>query len=434
MQRDRRASRAWAWWLAALGTSALARAPMPEAAPSELPEDRALGLVLGSLIGDAAGGPPEFASPERLAEVGAPFRRWVAGQRLPDGRAQPEAAALAEYAAGLELMAYGALRPLPEPYGQWRADAPPGTLTDDSRQKLILIAMLEQSLESNAWPIGEAEFAREFIAWSEAWEAAHPGQGLVGEWLAEYTMSARWVLGERDAARARPPERLWGGLGTCAGQMALLPIAAVYPGDPERAYLAAYRLAFFDNADGRDLNAAIVAGLASAAGRAFDSHAHAWAHIKATMRRTDPYGYARVPWVERSVDLWLNEVERVVQEADRQPAALRTFIERHLPKRQWWEAHVTFVMAAIAAEATDLHPTAAMRLAIELGWDTDSTAQLVGAWAGAALGSTAYPQAMREAVTQQMEADYGVRLTDLMATLTRCRTLAAQGVELVRER
>ncbi len=175
--------------------------------------------------------------------------------------------------------------------------------------------------------------------------------------------------------------------------MALTPLAAVYAGKPREAYLAAYRLAWYDNADGRDLNAAIVAGIARALTldrTEFATNDAAWMEVEHTIRDTDPYGYREVPWVTRSTDVWLDFAQRCVVEADGQPLKLRQAIEA-MSKRQWWEASVTFVMPVAATKWCHADPQATLRLCLDLGWDTDSTAQLAGAWLGAMHGDEAFP-------------------------------------------
>ena len=46
-----------------------------------------------------------------------------------------------------------------------------------------------------------------------------------------------------------PVERLWAGISNCSGQMALPPIAAIFPGSPERAYRETFAVDFIDAND-----------------------------------------------------------------------------------------------------------------------------------------------------------------------------------------
>ena len=112
---------------------------------SEQQSDRREALILGSLIGDAAGGPVEFVSHPDIAERGQPFRVWNPGERL-------EPADLDKYGEELALLPYTIFRPAPEPYAHWSADAPAGTLTDDTRQKAITIDLFADAINADRTP------------------------------------------------------------------------------------------------------------------------------------------------------------------------------------------------------------------------------------------------------------------------------------------
>ncbi|MEM1166204.1 MAG: ADP-ribosylglycohydrolase family protein [Planctomycetota bacterium] len=374
-----------------------------------VPTDRVRGMLLGSLIGDAAGGPVEFVPDNRIEGAGTWFRVWRGGERL-------EPSEFAAYGAGLELLDYSVFRPEPEPYAHWVSDAPAGTVTDDSRQKFIVVEMIAHELERagtrGVATLDEAALARAYLRWERA-QAGTPTEALNEEWVREYMKAARWVVGIREDAA--PPSRLWGGIPTCAGQMALPPIAGAFPGDPEGAYRASYRAAFIDNAEARDLNAAIVAGLAAAL--AVDAEGDPWLRIKAAMIETDPWRYAEVPWVERSVPRWIRFAEDAAVRAQGEPAALKRIIEEELGAETWWEAHTTFTMALCAMEFCGYDPMASMRVAIELGYDTDSTAQMVGMFMGAVYGSPVFPERLREPVEHRLGVEYDESVDAWVRTL-----------------
>ncbi len=116
-------------------TDAVAAAEPNPSQTSTALRDRVRGLLLGSMIGDAAGGPVEF---KHVSEV----RKW-----LPDARSWPESKKLNdeeihELSSSLPLLPYKDIRPEPAPYGPWAEDGPPGTITDDSRHKMVLIRAL----------------------------------------------------------------------------------------------------------------------------------------------------------------------------------------------------------------------------------------------------------------------------------------------------
>jgi ADP-ribosylglycohydrolase len=376
------------------------------------------------MIGDALGGPVEFQDRAKVQAVAQPPKAWR-DQEILDKHALEAAA------ARLRLRSYSDLRPLPEPYGHWSPDAPPGTVTDDSRHKLILLQALHRTEAAAAWPFDVRALARTYLEWPAhtALESRPDYQPLIHDWLEEWRFSARWVLGGRDQATCRPPERLWNGLPTCCGQMTLPPLAGIFAGQPVEAYRTAYHLAFFDNGWGRDLNAAWVAALATALTARVDSsldhpRANDWEPVLAAMRGTDPYGYREVPWTQRSVDRWLDLAQRLAREADRRPARLFTALDEEFRHTIKWEAQVPFVVTFAVLELADYHPLAAIQLSIEWGHDTDSYAQMVGALVGALHGARLFPTHLSEPVRERLKLDYGEDLDSLVDLLMRLQERA----------
>jgi ADP-ribosylglycohydrolase len=391
------------------------RSATPEAAPVP---DRIRGLLYGTFLGDALGGPIEFQPAERVAALPDPPKAWRDDEVL-------DAAARVAAASQVRLRSYAELRPEPEPYAHWSPNAAPGTITDDSRHKLVLLFALRRAEHDRAWPLTARGLARAYLDWldQDSIRSRPAYRQLGADWLGEWLGAARWVLGERDVPRALPPERLWGGLPTCCGQMTLPPIAALYAGAPAEAYRAAYQLAFFDNGFGRDLNAALVAGLAAAlaAPAAPARGAAGWAPLLETMRRTDPYAYGRVPWVQRPVDRWLDLALRLADEAAGRPARLFAALEREFRDTIKWEAQVPFVVVFACLALADYDPLAALQLSVEWGHDTDSYAQLLGALAGARHGADLFPAALRRTVAERLAADYGADIEADAALLDRLR-------------
>ena len=384
-------------------TACTASKPTAQASAPDEHDDRIRGMLIGSLIGDAAGGPVEFVTQDRIKNSNTPFRVWTPGEHLKPDQ-------LDAYGDGLMLMDYSTFRPTSEPYAHWLHNAPPGTVTDDSRHKFILIDMIQQASQRATMhaphTLTERSLADAYLRWEQQ-QSGTPTNSLNEEWLREYMKAARWVAGIRE--NAAPSSRLWGGLSTCAGQMTLPPLAGLFPGDPHAAYSAAYRIAFIDNAEARDLNAAIVAGLARAmtVNNGTTHHSHAWTTIKSAMIETDPWSYNDIPWVERSVPRWIRFAQDAAARSNNEPAQLRQILENELNAETWWEAHTTFAMAWAAMEFCDFHPAASMRLAIELGHDTDSTAQIVGMFMGALHGTDAFAPELIQPVLTRLRAEYG---------------------------
>lgn len=350
-------------------------------------EDKMYGMLIGSAIGDAAGGPTEFAVPERSF--------WS----TTDQRITPEG--LAELAALFGLRDYP--RPA-EPFGVWDNQPPAGTVTDDTRLKMILFDALETTkgnLTSQALAQATLDFKNQL---PEKYKAINE------EWMTEIAFASRWVLGERE--NAYPTERIWGGIPTVMGSMAFPPIAALYPNDPASAYKKTYELGYFDNGIAKDINSAIIAGLASAL-----TKDGSWETIQKTIRTVDPYNYNGTVYVNRATTQWLDIAHSISKRADGNVAKLFQLLESDLKTTYWWEAWVPLVVVFSVIEFTDYHPMASMQLLIEFGHDTDSYMQVMGAYLGAIHGKDLFPKEMRDTVNKQMKLQFGENVDDWMETI-----------------
>jgi ADP-ribosylglycohydrolase len=340
--------------------------------------DRVEGLLVGSLIGDAAGVPDEFQKPDRSV--------WTSSDTVLDARGR------SELAERFRLKAY---KRDPGPYAHWVRNAPAGTFTDDSRFKILFF----NSLEEAGRPTRSA-FARALLEYHA--DTTGPYGTLPREWLDEFAHSARWVLGFSEREGALPPERAWGGIPTMAGQMPFLPISAFFPRDPEAAYRLMRDVDILDNGVGRDLNAALVAGLAAALGPKAT-----WLSVEMAMRGTDPFAFGEVPWVRRELDVWLDVAYDAVQEADGRAKRLFEILERDLRATTWWDAWIPMTVVFACAEFTAYDPLATMQLILEFGYDTDSYMQVAGAFFGALHGKQVFPVAIRETVERRLREDFG---------------------------
>ena len=364
---------------------------------------RVRGMLLGTLIGDALGGPVEFQALEDVGKLPNPPKQWQSGESLTRQ-------ALADTEARLLLRPYAPLRPIPESYAHWLPDAVAGTVTDDSRHKFVLMQALRQAGERDKWPLTGRSLAQAYLDWptSSIVPKRPEYHQLSSDWLDEFNNSAHWVLGQRDPAVALPPERMWTGLPTCCGQMTLPPLAAVYSGQPDAAYRAAYALAFFDNGFGKDLNAALIAGLAAAlATQPPLRKGNDWESVMAAMRETDPFAYGKVPWTPRPLDLWLDRAIAAAKKCDGQPAKLFAELNATFAETIKWQAEVPFVVSIALLTLCPDNPLAALQLSIEWGHDTDSYAALTGALIGARYGEEIFPVALRTPVVERLTADYG---------------------------
>lgn len=375
---------------------------------------RTKGMLLGSLIGDAAGGPVEFRNPAELRNVLPGARFWSDDARLTDDR-------LREIAGDFRLLSYAELRPQPEPYAHWTKDAEPGTITDDSRHKIPLLDALRKARDAHRLPISPSDLANEYVGFeSSARILARPHyQSLCREGFEEYVRAARWVLGERDLGRAAPVQRLWAGVATNAGQMALLPLGAARARNPDAAYRAAYQLGFMDNGPAKDINASVVAGLAHVIGHG--ERNPEWEKVIAKMKQVDPFGYGEIPFVQRPTSRWLDKASALAKRAAGRPKELYRLLEQEGSPRYYWDAHFVLLTVFSVLELCKFDPLSALHLSIDFGHDTDSSAQLLGAFVGAMHGPEVFPAPMRNKVRDRLTADYDESVdewTDLLVSLS----------------
>lgn len=385
-------------------------------------QNKVRGLLIGTLIGDALGGPIEFWDHPSIQKTPNPPKLWTDTTDLID---EEELKAAKER---IYFREYKHLRPVPEPYGHWGTNAAPGTVTDDSRHKIIFMHFVRNALKQNKFPAGQQDYARAYLSWSKSETIKkHSGYDtLVNQWLDESYKCINWVLGNRKIGEAYPPERLWNALPTCYGQMALPPLAAIYPGQPEKAYLSSYQLAWFENGFAKDMIAAINAGLAKALtlDASKMTNEQLWTEVINTMRSTDPYGYTKVPWSERAVDRWMNLVDLYVKEANGSPAKLFALLEKEFMYTTKWEAQVPYVVIFSCLKICKYDPLAALQLSIEWGWDHDSYAQLLGAFIGAIYGPDIFKTEWKETITKRLKADYDEDVTEWVNTLMKLQRLA----------
>jgi ADP-ribosylglycohydrolase len=378
------------------------------------------GLLYGTFIGDALGGPIEFWDHASIQATPNPPKLWKEGELMNEEE-------IKKAADRIYFREYKHLRPVPEPYGHWTSNAAPGTVTDDSRHKFILMYCLRNAVKQNKFPIADKDLARAYLSWSKSKTIqTHSGYDtLVQQWLGESYKAVNWLLGDRRIGKAYPLERLWNALPTCYGQMALTPLAAMYPGKPEQAYLSTYNLAYFDNGFAKDMMGAINAGLSKALmlNPATKSNEQLWAEVINTMKSTDPYAYAQVPWSERAVHRWLNVVDTLVAKANGSPAKLFSLLEKEFETTVKWEAQVPFVVIFSCIKICNYNPLAALQLSIEWGWDHDSYAQLLGAFIGAMYGPDIFKEELKATVAKRLQLDYDEDINEWVSTLMKLQAM-----------
>ena len=373
--------------------------PDPGGRSEGFDRDRAWGMLIGSAVGDAWGGPLEFKPVDRTVPrvLGRPSKEIVATpvddlpefpRRLPD---------------------YQTFRPAAEPYGVWDEDAATGSVTDDTRLKLILL----QAYQKAGRPPSPEQLAATMLR-GDVFD--HP---LTDGWLTEYRRGCRRRLG---ASTDRPLTHLWGGVPNCTGQMMMTPIAvtaAASEWTPGATYRYVDRLDFLDAPPARDLTAALVVGLAAVIrGTKSADVGEAVRRLRDAMTTTDPFDLAAVPFIGREVDRWIDMAEGIADDARGDLGSWMRGLERRGKPRYYWDAHFTFIVAWSVLHLTGWNFRRSLTCLTAFGHDTDSYAQLAGALAGAVHGPDVMPTIWIHAVEENLKRDYDTDPRTWIDTLT----------------
>lgn len=334
--------------------------------------DRAEGFVIGSLMGEAYGGPFEFQPPLPLL--------------LP---AKPSTQDWLRYGDTLKLQAYTFQ---PSDYGHWDDRGRAGSLTDETRHKIIYN-------ESDKSQLGLAESYIHFYQLGGRWVS----------WLNEYVKAAYWVKGERQLSIAYPPERLWGGMATQAGQMVFLFEAIYHIAKPEQAYLDVWAVNWIDQGWAKDTTSSLVA--LSALLIAGEDFYQALEKVKLI----DPFDFNKVPYVQRRMSSLIDMALKISRSSNGNPHVLFEKFRQQLNAVTWWEDHVPFVISIAVMDFIGLkNPKAAIRLLNDFGYDTDSTLQIVGAWLGAINGQVIFKKDEISLVKQALWREYNYKIEDFL--------------------
>ena len=346
-------------------------------------ESKVRGCILGSVLGDAMGGPPEFQSVKAWAEK-----------------------------MGTDWIDYLARGDRCRPFAYWRSDTPPGTGTDDTRSNWLFLRL---GIELGRMPSAR-EFAIRFRQVARDPRAFFDG-GAELEELAK-GQYGRWLT--RDDA-SFPPSTAVNRYNT-PGLMGLITLAwagLLCPGNPEGAYVAAY------NADTRDQLYAkeAVAMLAACVSIAVVEDVQPLELFR-RVTELDPFAGVgqsgiNVGWFIRRNLLPLCEQVADV-ESDR--AAARELV-RLLIGFGPMDAFKTFGLPCAALVAAKGDAFRAMQIAVnhpgldvrgapaeDISQDIDCYGTVVGALGGAIAGVQAYPEEMIENVISANKEVYGIDL------------------------
>ena len=388
--------------------------------------DKVLGLLVGSAIGDAMGAPTEMWSRYRI--------------QLEYG-----------YVDSLTDVTRG-----PSPEGTWTMNLPAGGTTDDTRWKYLLGTYYNQTADS--WyaekgpdPFRFAEYLVDTyqaeIAQLKSIDAFEPApfelQARRMAWLQEWAMVAKPFAAKDIEGYAYARDRFYGGEVTCAGMLYTPLVGLAYPGAPERAYDAAYRLSIFDHGYARDISALTAAQVAGA----FDPQATP-ASLLTLLRTVDMEHFFDSRLVGRSSYELYTRALAIVQNAQRLQRNQLSGFNFRLPVAGRDSLRIAQIQHAYealdrlnenrpfhASEIQLIHLTAlvfcdfdfqcAMEFVTNYGRDNDTVAAVTGALLGTYHGYARLPKKLTRKVIAVNRDRLGIDLENLAKAIT--ETLLAQG-------
>jgi len=373
-----------------------------------------LGMLVGSAIGDALGAPTEMWPREK---VQAHFNFIV---DLRDTVRDPS------------------------PEGSWSLNGPPGTTTDDTRWKKLIVEYLmqeqKQGVRKNPPPSAH-DFAQ-FIIDTQALQFQEIKAINADDldtyvevthkllWLKEWVRVSEAYLQQDIDGYAAALNRFYGGDLTCAGVLYSPVIGAKYPGDPEMAYRVTYDLSIFDIGYARDISGLTAAMVSASLEDQADEES-----VLRVLWQVDPNNYFKSRLVGRMAYKLYDDARLIVYEARRaepeQPPPV-PLTEQELEILQLTTAYelldkVSRQHAFHAAEIHLVNLTAilyadwdfeqAMRFVISYGRDNDTTAAVTGAILGAYHGIDGLPPAWVDRVLER-NLEMGIDLSALADGLT----------------
>ena len=359
---------------------------------------RIRGCVLGAALGDAIGAAFEFSTLQALqAQTG---KDWIDGLYPYLGDA-------------------GAL-------GLWRGRPPVGAGTDDTRYNWLFLSL---AADLGRMP-GARDLALRFLDVYRNPEAYFPGHAqMASQQFRDWEPACRGYLGEPSTLYPGvPPDVLhslaFGNTPLLLGLIVLMCAGICYPGQPERAYMAAYEADFVDIGYAREAVAVQAAGVSLA----LDGEVTP-AEIVQRIAGLDPFHLGpRAEWAHPYVRRRLPALCARFTQPRPAPQAAQALAESLLP----WGPFDAFKAVAIAFAslcAAQGNALQAILIAVnhrgldvcgnpapDTYQDIDCYGNITGALAGAFAGAEAFPPGLLQQVVEANREVYGF---DLEATLDR---------------
>ena len=383
----------------------------------ELLFDKVYGSLVGSAIGDAMGLPTEMWSTyNRVVEYGY-----------------------------IDSLTNVAITPSPE--GAWAFNLPAGSTSDDTRWKSLIgdyVVKYNKSFYNHDGP-DPYEFA-EFVvdAYKKEIDNVKKTDGfnpkLFEENMQRMTFLQEWALVAKPFSEKKLEKyttalhRFYGGDIVCAGMLYSPLLGLPYPGNPEMAYNAGFRLGIFDQGYARDITALTAAMV----GAAMDPSA-TQKSILGVFINIDPHDFfgsrifsrqayyalkdaQYISYEAKSINS-IDQVELKIPLGKRDPlyAAQMQHAFNLLDKKQM---HISphskeiLLVTLTAMIFTDFDFKKCMEFTVNYGRDNDTHAAIAGSILGAFVGYKNLPEKIRNQVTTVNKENIGIDLQDLAIKIT----------------
>ena len=364
--------------------------------------NKVLGTLVGSAIGDA---------------MGAPTEMWARNNiRVEYG-----------YVDSLTDMVRE-----PSPEGTWDYNLPVGGTTDDTRWKVLLTEFIKdqntgffQKTGPNAYAFAgflTNQYLKEVEAVknTESFDPAPFEQNMRRmAWLQEWALVSKPYADKDLEGYMNALSRFYGGEMVCAGLLYTPAVGMVFPGSPENAYQAAYCLSIFDLGYARDISA-LTASLVAAA---MIPEATPESMIE-VLKNIDPNQYFRSRLVGRSsYRIWrdalyfvdeVNKMESSLEEKRQKLFELLDAKAQDFPFHAG-EIHLINLTAMLFC---DFDFRASLAFVTNYGRDNDTVGAVTGAILGALHGFDGIPEDMKQPVLETNRKKLGIDLEQMAAELT----------------
>lgn len=368
---------------------------------SEL-QDRILGMLVGSAIGDAMGAPTEMWSRDEIyAEYG--------------------------FVDHLDSM----VREV-SPEGIWIANLPSGGTTDDTRWKILTSEYLMNQSNSkvNARDFAEhilkqyQTYHQEFDAITDTLPASFETVNLKLGWLSEWAKVSSPFIENNLVGYADSLGKFYGGEMVCAGLLYAPSIGSYFPGDPVNAYRQAYSLSIYDIGYAKDLTAQAAAMTAAGMkkGATPDS-------LLAALQ-SDPSNYAKSRLVGRTANTILSNAMQITADSKKldslgqglgmdNPALITAYglLDQQLQDMPFHAGEI-WLQTLTAMIYADFDFMGSLIFLVNYGRDNDTTAAVAGGILGAYYGFEQLPSREKYQVLEVNKSQLGIDLEHIAKELT----------------